>query len=529
MSNGLTAKPWGLPIERQTTMNDQTTTWVYSAEQKALWDKCVGKSGYHQVVGEQAYTFLVHTIARLVDNPDDPKTVLLVGTSQKCSEFLEQMVEREVIESVWQHQPKFFRFDDRDHDGEDIEKSLLSEMDAEQFRNFIATSLEKEYYPIAAVVIFDQGYTNGEPYPFLGKILDVPVWKNGHLAKTIRPAVFNISEGDCGDDSLNFKKESSDVASVDWRKDTKTYFELKTEKPVMLIEHLIPEKALTIMAAPSYTGKTHIAIEMGLSLATGTAFLDHFKGPAQPVPVSYHVPELHESLFHDFSERLGASERLKDCPDNFLIRTLEHDLWLLDSPQMVDSSRGRYVFLDTVGYFNDADDSASYTQAITFAKKINNLIREGCFGVCALYHPPKYSKNKKDTGNVMTLENQILGSAGYGGVLRSCLGMRNLHEDSNKGLWVYVQGLKNPHLAGPFQIEGVPLRLVKKPGESLYLAELLKDGGGKREQAIAMLNEGKKRDEVCKQLHISPNTLSKWKNDTEFDSNKGDEDNDNAE
>jgi hypothetical protein len=68
----------------------------------------------------------------------------------------------------------------------------------------------------------------------------------------------------------------------------------------MLIEHLIPEKALTVMAAPSYTGKTHIAIEIGLSLATGSNFLDHFKGPTKPVPVIYHVPELHASLFRNF-------------------------------------------------------------------------------------------------------------------------------------------------------------------------------------------------------------------------------------
>jgi hypothetical protein len=176
-------------------------------------------------------------------------------------------------------------------------------------------------------------------------------------------------------------------------------------------------------------------------------------------------------------------------------------------------------FLDTFGYFNDGDDSASYTQAIEFAKKINHLIREGCLGVCGLYHPPKYSKDKKTTGNVMTLENQILGSAGYGGVLRSCLGMRNLHEDSNKGLWVYVQGVKNPGLEGPFQIQGVPLQLLKKPGESPYLSELLKDDGAKREQAIAMMQEGKGRREICKTLNVSSKTVSKWKDEGfEFDS-----------
>jgi hypothetical protein len=315
-------------------------------------------------------------------------------------------------------------------------------------------------------------------------------------------------------------------SEIDWRSATSTFVELPEEKPAMLIEHLIPEKALTVMAAPSYTGKTHIAIEMGLSMATGTDFLEHFEGPVEPVPVIYHVPELHASLFKTFMQRLGAEERLQGYLDNFLIRTIERDVWQLDSPQMIESSRGRFVFLDTFGYFNDGDDSASYTQAISFAQKINNLIRQGCLGVCGLYHPPKYSKSKKETGNMMTLENQILGSAGYGGVLRSCLGMRNLHDDSNKGLWVYVQGLKNPGLEGPFQIEGVPLKLVKQPGESPYLSELLKGNSSKREQAIAMMNEGKKRDEICKTLNVSSKTLSKWKQETMFDSHKGDEDND---
>jgi hypothetical protein len=147
--------------------------------------------------------------------------------------------------------------------------------------------------------------------------------------------------------------------------------------------------------------------------------------------------------------------------------------------------------------------------------------------VCALYHPPKYSKSKKETGNVMTLENQILGSAGYGGVLRSCLGMRNLHEDSNKGLWVYVQGLKNPGLGGPFQIEGLPLKLVKRPGESPYLSELLKDSGSKREEILAMLNDGKSVREICKTHRVSPNTVTRLKQEEiEFDSDNGATNND---
>jgi hypothetical protein len=506
---------------RAQRMNNQVAQRYYTAEQKQEWDKLTGP-GLYQVEGPASRMYVGHRVARCFNNPDDPKTVLLIGSQDDAVEFLQMMVDCTVIDSVACHEPKFFWFQDREYDDEYVSRSLQSEMDAERFRNFIATSVEKLYYPIAAVVVLDAGWFEGK-LPHLDKILNVPVFDKGRLIKTIKPEVFQVFTFDTGDTS--FTKDCGDVASIDWRKDTSTFIELPQEKPVMLVEHLIPEKALTVMAAPSYTGKTHIAIEVGLALATARNFLDHFKGPAQPVPVIYHVPELHASLFRSFMQRLGAEERLKDCQDNFLIRTLERDLWPLDSPQMVDSSRGRYVFLDTFGYFNDGDDSASYTQAIEFAKKVNHLIREGCLGVCGLYHPPKYSKDKKATGNVMTLENQILGSAGYGGVLRSCLAMRSLHEDSNRGLWVYVQGVKNPGLEGPFQIEGVPLKLVKRPGESPYLSELLK-GTSSKAKALAMLNEGKKRDEICKTLRVSPNTLSKWKQEEIFDSNEGDESND---
>jgi hypothetical protein len=320
------------------------------------------------------------------------------------------------------------------------------------------------------------------------------------------------------------------VSGTGWAKETFTYSELTEEQPEELIEHLLPEKALTILSAPSYTGKTHIAIEMGLVLATGENFLGHFQGPGEPVPVIYHVPELHSALFKQFLDRLNAAERLQGIEDRFRVRPLEFDLWQLDSPKMIESSRGRYVFLDTFGYFNDADDTSNYNQAILFCKKINNLVREGCLGVCGLYHPPKYSKDKKATGNIMTLENLILGSAGYGGVLRSCLGMRNLHDDSNKGLWVYVQGVKNPGLGGPFQIQGVsPMMLIKKPGESPYLSELLKGNSSKREQALAMLQEGKSRDAICKELKVSARDVSAWKHASMFDSNEGEESNDNTE
>ena len=57
-----------------------------------------------------------------------------------------------------------------------------------------------------------------------------------------------------------------------------------------------------------------------------------------------------------------------------------------------------------------------------------------------------------DNRHEESLETSILGSAGRGGILRSCLRMKNLNPDLNDGNpWVYVQGFKNPGLK-PFQL-----------------------------------------------------------------------------
>jgi hypothetical protein len=301
------------------------------------------------------------------------------------------------------------------------------------------------------------------------------------------------------------------------RKEDYTYSTLPEDEADDLIEHLLAKFALTLITAPSYTGKTHFAIEAGLSLVTGQAFLGHFP-IKEKVPVRYFVPELSAGRFKRFMERIASSDVWKQHEDSFIVRPLDGDLLMLDSAEMIEKCRGYYVFLDTLGYFTGVDNESSYSDAIKFATKINHLIREGCLGVCGLYHPPKYSKNKKETGNILTIENQILGSAGYGGLLRSLLAMRNLHQDSNEGLWCYVQGLKNPGLGKPFQFKGFPLEYL---GDSDYLSELLKGDGSKREQALAMMKEGRGREEIRKALGVSPRDLTKWKQEQMFDSDEG--------
>lgn len=290
------------------------------------------------------------------------------------------------------------------------------------------------------------------------------------------------------------------------RKEDYTFSTLPEDEEEDALQHLLAKFALTMMPAPSYTGKTHLAISMGLSLVTGEPWLGQFNVP-EKMRVRYFVPELSAGRFKKFMLRIAPPEVWEQHEEDFIVRPLDCDLLMLDSPEMIEKCRGCYVFLDTLGYFMGMDDSNSYAAAIEFAKRINHLIKEGCLGVCGLYHPPKYSKLKKETGNILTLENQILGSAGFGGLLRSCIALRNLNQDSNEGLWCYVQGLKNPGLGKPFQIKGFPMEYL---GESPYLSELLKPGS-KKEQALSMVAEGKTSREICSVVKCSARDLIKWK------------------
>lgn len=194
--------------------------------------------------------------------------------------------------------------------------------------------------------------------------------------------------------------------AVEGRKPDYTFSTLPEDEEEDVMEFLLAKFALTMMPAPSYTGKTHAAISMGLSLVTGEAWLGKFKVP-EKVRIRYFVPELSAGRFKKFMGRIAPPEVWEQYEEDFKIRPLDCDLLLLDSPEMIEKCRGHYVFLDTLGYFMGLDDNNSYTAAIEFAKRINHLIKEGCLGVCGLYHPPKYSKNKKETGNILTLENQI--------------------------------------------------------------------------------------------------------------------------
>lgn|GEM_PF-3384215 len=297
---------------------------------------------------------------------------------------------------------------------------------------------------------------------------------------------------------------NSEIDPETWREGFYSFNQLPNTPARFLLDGLIPEKAFTAICAPSYNCKTWLALMMALAISTGHG-LWGFGGPTQPVPVAYHVPEMNAALIRRYMTILGFEDS-----EMFLVRPMELGLWALNDPRLLRSAEGRMNFFDTAGYFNPADDSSSYQQSLKFAALLNNLLQNGAVAVAGLFHPPKSASQENQS---WTLENSILGSAGYGGMLRSCLRMKNLNPDLNdEKVWVYVQGMKNPGLK-PFQLEGpMPLKMKVSPGESPYLKDLdVSAIDPRRELAFKGFNEKKPHKALARELKVSNSDLTKWR------------------
>lgn len=303
------------------------------------------------------------------------------------------------------------------------------------------------------------------------------------------------------------KQKGYDGDGSDWREGCKSLSQLGTELPKFLVSQLIPEKALTFITAPSYHGKTWLGLTLAKAISEGKSPWREFTVP-RAVPVVYHVPEMNEAMVR---ERMVKLE-IKDSED-FLVRPMECGVGPLDDARMIAAAKDRANFLDTTGYFNPADDMNDQKQSLMFAELVYRILNAGGTAVSGLCWPPKYATKTKDEPE-WTLENSVLGSAGYGGILRSCLRVRNLNPDLNDpNVWLYIQGLKNPGLK-PFQLEALPLRMKVPPGESPYLKALLDSIEGvadpRKIKAFEMFADKVGRRDICKTLQVRTATVSEW-------------------
>jgi hypothetical protein len=302
-----------------------------------------------------------------------------------------------------------------------------------------------------------------------------------------------------------------------WRQECRSFGQLTTEAPKFLVDGLVPEKCMTAISGHSFNSKSWFAMQLAWALSQGESVWGFEVRRA--VPIVYHVPEMHEALVRHYANTIGVRDT-----EDFLFRTQERGVWPLDDPRMLSASEGRLVVLDTSGFFNPAVDGNDYRQAVRFGQLVFNLINAGCLGVIPLFHIAKNGARDTKGRSVepeWTLENSVIGSAGYGAMLRSCLRMKNLNPDLNDhSVWLYVQGMKNPGLK-PFQLQGpAPLKLKVAPGESPYLRELL-SGDDAFAKASALFEQGLPQRKVAEQLNLSLGKVNKlhkrWKEAKEGD------------
>ena len=305
--------------------------------------------------------------------------------------------------------------------------------------------------------------------------------------------------------------KNGDADPDSWRESCKSFSQLSAELPKFLIDGLYPKGCLTAISAHSFNCKSWFAMQSAWALSQGEPLWCF--AVSEPVPIFYHVPEMHEAQVRHYADIIGVRNT-----DNFLVRPMEQGAWPLDDPRMLKSSEGRAVFLDTQGFFNPGDDGNDYQQALKFGRLVFNLLNAGCLGVVALFHLAKNNAKEAE----WTLQNSIIGSTGYGAMMRSCLRITNLNPDLNDhNVKLYVQGMKNPGLK-PFQLEGpMPLKLKVPPGDSPYLKSLL-SGNSAYEDARALFAQKLPQRKIAAQLGLSLGTVNKlarkWKEEKEPES-----------
>src|SRR5205085_944054 len=108
----------------------------------------------------------------------------------------------------------------------------------------------------------------------------------------------------------------------------------------------------------SFHGKTWFALQLAWGMARGEAPWPGF-AVDRPVPVLYHVPEMHEAWVRQYLDVIGVGES-----ENFLLRPMETGVWPLDSARMLRASEdGYFHFFDTSGFFSQAEDNNAYGQS----------------------------------------------------------------------------------------------------------------------------------------------------------------------
>ncbi|MGB8112221.1 MAG: AAA family ATPase, partial [Candidatus Sulfotelmatobacter sp.] len=233
--------------------------------------------------------------------------------------FLDKMTKRGVIDGPVFCEPKFFWFSDyeaEDYDPEDEDctldhRNLNNELDAEKFRNFIATSVDKRYRPIKSVLVLTENWEYDGKLKYLDRILEVPVWKEKHKDKTIRPEVYQLFVDE--QDESSFTKVSNDSRNGVVKRSIELVRgdQVKPEEIRFLVPNFVPLHQPVVFSGEMDTRKSTLALDIA---AAGSCWRPWFMGEENEcTPFLTLVAAAEDNFATTTLPRFMAAGGVRDC------------------------------------------------------------------------------------------------------------------------------------------------------------------------------------------------------------------------
>ena len=110
--------------------------------------------------------------------------------------------------------------------------------------------------------------------------------------------------------------------------------DLSIDKPPMIVEDILNENGATLLASEDNVGKSMMANQLGICIATGQQFLDYEVPNARKVLLVQHEMENGEQ-FDRLSKQLGNNENMDLIRENLEVQVIQESDRLAVTDQFV--------------------------------------------------------------------------------------------------------------------------------------------------------------------------------------------------
>lgn len=303
----------------------------------------------------------------------------------------------------------------------------------------------------------------------------------------------------------------------------KSIFTLSDNKIDPLIEGVIYENDVVMVAAPPKTSKTVFCMQMACNLSSGTPFLNTFETP-KPVPVLYIATEMKDEELKD--RFIRTSQFIKTNPENLILVCTKGTLFKFNTKygklcinelvQTYKNNPPKVIFIDSVyrafyGSLNK-DDAVNL-----FLMEADRLAAEFDAATVLVHHMKKPTRDDKHR-IIEQSDMDAYGSAFLLGSVDHLIRLENIHkEDAKYDRFVRCDTQRSGAIMSDIRIRLVqpdPLyfhivgnnesekkhivQILRTLNESIDINSLMKKSGMKRTKLYQVLKELQDEGELLK-------------------------------